>query len=199
MRRRLGASGDFRGRAQGWLEKIMKIKLQFVPGLLVVVAVAGCASDKEKIVFSDDAAVRTAAATEAVGLPEPKKLAKADEVKIEQVIFSYLLERHFWDLAEYSAVFVQADDAQVEWLMQKFPGHLPPVKMSYHANLRANQTPLDKDTGKPAMILSADVNEPDADGSVAALGRWYAGATVAGFYTFSLKPDGEDWKITSVQ
>ena len=177
----------------------MKTKLRFVFGLLAVVAVAGCASDKEKIVFSDDAAVRTAAATEAVGLPEPKKLAKADEVKIEQVIFSYLLERHFWDLAEYSAVFVQADDSQVEWLMQKFPSHLPPVKMSYHANLRANQTPLDKDTGKPAMILSADVNEPDADGSVAALGRWYAGATVAGFYTFSLKPDGANWKITNVQ
>jgi hypothetical protein len=177
----------------------MKLQFQFFIGLLVAGAAAGCAADKEKIVFSDDAAVRTAAASAVVALPESKKLAKADERKIEQAVFSYLLERHFWDLAEYSAVFVQADDAQVEWLMQKFPNHAPPVKMSYRANLRANLTPLDKDTGKPAMILSVDVNEPDADGSVAALGRWYAGATVAGFYTFSLKPDGADWKIINVQ
>jgi len=177
----------------------MKLQFHFVFGLLLVIAVAGCVANKEKIVFSDDTAVRDAVTNAMVALPEPKRLAKADELKIEQLVFSYLLERHFWDLAEYTAVFVQADDSQVEWLMKKFPNHAPPVKMSYHADLRGNQTPLDKDTGKPAMILSADVGEPNADDSVDVLGRWYAGPAVVGYYKFLLKPDGEDWKITDVQ
>ena len=52
----------------------MKFKIQTVFGLLVLVA--GCAAHKDKIVFSDDAEIRAAAAS-AVVQPAQKKLDKA--------------------------------------------------------------------------------------------------------------------------
>jgi hypothetical protein len=174
----------------------MKLKNQLSLSLLVLAT--GCASHKDKIVFSDDAEVRAASAS-AVAAPLQKKLDKADELKIEQVIFGYLLERHFWDLADYSAVFLSADDAQVAVMMKKYPDHNPPIKQSYHASLPSHQAPVDKDTNKPAMILSADVNEPNADDSVDALGRWYAGDTVAGFRAFNFKKVAGDWQIVTVK
>ena len=176
----------------------MKVKIQLALGLLVLAA--GCAThkNKDKIAFSDDAEIRAAAAS-AVVPPVQKKLDKADELKIEQLIFGYLLERHFWDLADYSAIFLQADDAQVAGMMKKYPNHIPPIKQSFHAYLPGHRTPVDKDTNKPAMILSADVNEPNADDSVDALGRWYAGDAVAGFRAFHVKKTGGDWQIVTVK
>ena len=176
----------------------MKLKNQLVLALLALAA--GCATHKEndKIAFSDDAAVRAAAAS-TVRPPEQKKLDRADEVQIEQVIFGYLLERHFWDLADYSAVFLQTDDAQVTAMMKKYPDHVPPIKQSFHAAIQSHKTPVDKDTNKPAMILSADVNEPNADDSVDALGRWYAGDAVTGFRAFNLKKADGDWQIVTVK
>jgi len=174
----------------------MTLKIQLGLGLLVLAT--GCAAPKEKIMFSDDADIRAAAAN-AVALPPQKKLAKADELQIEQLIFSYLLERHFWDLADYSAVFLSADDAQVAALMKKYPSHNPPIKESFRVALPSHQTPRDKDTNKPAMILSADINEPNADDSVDALGRWYAGDAVAGFRAFNLKKVDGEWQIATVK
>ncbi len=142
------------------IRKAMKANIQLGLGLLVLAA--GCAAPREKIVFSDDADIRLATAS-AVAPPVQKKLDKADELKIEQLIFGYLLERHFWDSAEYTAIFLQADDAQVAELMKKYPRHVPPIKESFHAYLPGHRSPVDKDTNKPAMILSADVNEPNAD------------------------------------
>lgn len=164
-----------------------------------MVLAAGCAThkDKDKIVFSDDAEIRAAAS--AVAPAPEKKLDKSDELKIEQVIFGYLLERHFWDLADYSAVFLQADDAQVKAMMKKYPDHAPPIKESHHASIQSHRTPIDKDTNKPAMILSADVNEPNADDSVDAIGRWYAGDAVTGFRAFNLKKADGEWQIVSVK
>jgi hypothetical protein len=49
------------------------------------------------------------------------------------------------------------------------------------------------------MILSVDVGEPNADDSVDALGKWYAGGAVTGFYSFVLKKSGGDWAIESVE
>ena len=115
------------------------------------------------------------------------------------MIFSYLLERHFWDLADYSAVFLQADDKEVAALIKKYPDHNPPIKQSSHAKLQAHHTPMDKDTNKPAMILSVEVNEPNADGSVDALGRWYAGDAVTGFRAFNLKKVDGAWQIATVK
>jgi len=178
--------------------KIMKLEILLVLGLLVLAA--GCATHKakDKIAFSDDAEIRAAAAS-AVVQPAQKKLDKADELQIEQLIFGYLLERHFWDLADYSAVFLSADEAQVGAMIKKYSDHNPPIKHSSHALLPGHQTPVDKDTRKPAMILSAEINEPNADDSVDALGRWYAGDAVTGFRAFNLKKVDGDWQIATVK
>ena len=168
-------------------------------GTICCLALAtGCASHKDKIVFTDDADIRAAMAS-ATTPPAQPRLEKADELKIELVVFGYLLDRHFWDLADYSAVFLQADDAQVKAMIKKYPDHVPPIKLSYHSNVQPHKTPLDADTNKPAMILSADVNEPNADGSVDAIGRWYAGDAVTGFRAFHLQKVNDDWQIIEVQ
>jgi len=172
---------------------------KILPALGLVVLVGGCASSDEKITFSDEPQVRQEAAAVAVPAPAQKHLEKADELKIEQIIFGYLLERHFWDGGDYSAVFLQTDDAQVDAVIKKYPSHVPPVKQSYRALIEAHRTPLDKDTGKPAMILSVDVNEPNADDSVDAIGRWYAGDAVTGFRMIHLNRAGNDWQITDVK
>ena len=176
----------------------MKFKNPLALGLLALAA--GCATHKEqdKIVFSDDADVRAAVAS-AVVQPAQKNLDRADELKIEQLIFGYLLERHFWNLADYSAVFLQVDDAQVAAMIKQYPDHVPPIKQSFHARIQSHRTPVDKDTNKPAMILSADVNEPNADDSVDAIGRWYAGDTVTGFRAFNFKKVEGDWQIVTVK
>lgn len=174
----------------------MKVKILLMSALLALAA--GCVANKERIVFSDDADIRAAAVSAAVP-PAQKKLDRADELKIEQLIFGYLLERHFWDQADYSAVFLQADDAQVSAMMRLYPNHLPPIKQSYHALVQAHRTPVDKDTNKPAMILSADINEPNMDDSVDAIGRWYAGDAVTGFRAFDFKKVDGEWRIATVQ
>jgi hypothetical protein len=176
----------------------MKSKIIFAAwcaGLL-----AGCANNQEPIVFNDEPQVRSLA-TNAVVVPPPviQGLDRADEVKIEQLVFGYLLERHFWDASDYSAVFLQADDAQVKSLMKLYPDHVPPIKPAYRAELPANRAPLDRDTGRAAMILSVDVGEPNADDSVDAIGRWYGGGAVTGFYTFTLAKTGGDWQVQNVK
>jgi hypothetical protein len=177
----------------------MKVKIQLL--LATLVLATGCAShksNKDKIVFTDDADIRAAIASASTPPAQPR-LEKADELKIEQVIFSYLLDRHFWDLADYSAVFLQADDSQVKAMINKFPDHAPPIKYSYHVIAQPHKTPLDADTHKPAMILSVDVNEPNADATVDAIGRWYAGDAVTGFRAFHLQKTDGDWQIITVQ
>lgn len=170
------------------------MKSQLMLSLLMMV-VAGCASNQDKIVFISEAEVRSVAAKSVASATGVTSLAKADQLQIEQLAFSYLLERRFWDLAEYSAVFLQAEDAQVELLLQKFPAHTPPIKPGSHADLRSKKMPRDKDTGRPAMILSVDVNEPGADGSVAAQGRWFGGGAVSGFYPFVFRKNGGNWEL----
>jgi hypothetical protein len=165
-------------------------------GALLTLFCAGCASN-ETIPFASEAKLpEFASAT-----PDhvAKSLAKADEDKIDEVIFSYLLERHFWEDGDYSAIFLQATDNVVERMQKKFSTHKPAIKASYHLDLRDNLAPRDKDTGKPVMILGVDANDPDADDSVAAIGRWFAGTAVQGFYTFTLKKSGSDWVITEVR
>lgn len=48
------------------------------------------------------------------------------------------------------------------------------------------------------MILSVDTLDPE-DGTVEAVGRWFAGDAVTGFYTFELKKIGGKWRIQSVK
>jgi len=179
----------------------MKSKIVFAA--LCVCLPAGCSTNKEEIVFSDESTVRQPATNIVDTVPQPKqqpkKLEKLDELKVRQVVFGYLLSRHFWDDGGYSAIFLQGGDDEVDALIKNFPNHVPPIKPSYLADLPLNRSPIDRDTGGLAMILSVDVGEPNADDSVDALGKWYAGGAVTGFYSFVLKKSGDDWTIESVK
>ena len=177
----------------------LNTNVKFIFSLSFMLWAAGCSTNKEKIVFSDEPAEHHAEANMVVAKPQSKKLEQADELKIREVIFGYLLSRHFWDDGDYSAIFLQGDNDEVGALIKKFSGHVPPIKPGYDADLRPNRTPIDRDTGKPAMILSADVGEPNADDSVDALGKWYAGGAMTGFYSFVLKKSDGDWTIESVK
>jgi len=166
-------------------------------GLLCVMLAAGCSTGSDGIEFISDAQLKPAGAPAVMQVPAATpKLAREDQFKIQVAIYGYLLNRHFLEGGEYSAVFVQGDDEEVAALIKQFPNHVPPIKPSDQANLRPNQTPLDRQTGKPAMIFSVDALEP-ADGTVLAIGRWYAGAAVSGFYTFTLRKTDGEWGIIS--
>ena len=144
---------------------------------------AGCATNKQLEKFSGGPA---------------QKVAEGDEFKIEAAVYGYLLGRHFPNQDEYSAIFLEGSDADVATLIQKFPHHVPPIKPSNRIQLHPNQAPIDKDTGKPALILSAKAMDP-TDGVSEAIGTWYAGGAVSGLYAFVLtKVDGE-WIIQSVR
>jgi hypothetical protein len=169
---------------------------------LPLIFLSGCGVDKEPIQFSDEHMATLGTRAEAPAAspkkPEKQKLNKQDLFKVEVAVYSYLLQRHFWDNGEYSAVFLQGDDDEVDALIKAFPNHVPPVKRSYRADLQPNRTPVDKETGKPAMILSVDTLDPEGD-TVQAVGKWYAGGAVSGFYTFTLKRNGADWVVESAK
>src|SRR5258708_28511625 len=101
----------------------MKLKTFFAA--LCACLLAGCSRKKEKIVCSDEPS-SPAAGTNVVALPQPKKLEKADELKVREAVFDYLLSRHFWDNGDYSAIFLQGNDDEVAALTKKFPNHVPP-------------------------------------------------------------------------
>ena len=171
--------------------------MKFLPLLFLASAwlLAGCASTENIPLLSE----AKTPALDAAAPAKAKTLAKEDEDKIDMVIFGYLLDRHFWDDANYTALFLQASDGVVDAMMAKYSKHQPPIKPSYHIDLRDNQSPLDRDTGKPVMILGVDANDPNADDSVDAIGRWYAGGAVQGFYTFTMRKTGDDWIILEVR
>jgi hypothetical protein len=178
--------------------KTKKSTLQFAGAFCLAAGLAflaaGCRSEKEDIHFSDEGSTPHLE-TNAIPTFRPISLPKEDEVKIELAVFSNLLTRHFWDDGGYTAIFLRADDDEVAALQKKFPDRKPPIKESFRADLQPNLSPRDKDTGKPAMILSVDIDDPDPDGSVTAIGKWYAGGAVTGFYSYHFKKTGDDWVI----
>jgi hypothetical protein len=106
--------------------------VKFVFALSFMLLAAGCSTDKEQIVFSDESTARQLATNMVVALPQPKpppkKLKKADELKVREAVFGYLLSRHFWDDGVFSAIFLQGDDEEVDALIKKFSNHVPPIK-----------------------------------------------------------------------
>ena len=158
----------------------MKTALIFAACFLCLLA--GCASDKY---------------SEARGGVPPQKLKDTDAFKIDEAVYACLLQRHFWDGGEYTAIFLQGEDAEVDAIRRDFPNHVPPIKPGSRAKLHPNRTPIDRDTGKPAMILGVDASEP-ADDTVEAVGTWYAGGAASGHYTFSLKKLNGEWMIEDV-
>jgi len=173
----------------------MKVGTQLALGLLALAT--GCASHPQNIAFSDEAEIRAAHAGLAGSLI--RKLDKADETQIELVAFSYLLEQHLVDVTGCPAVFLQADEAQVAALMKKYPDHLPPIKPGDQALITDRHAPVDKASNKPALVLSAEVTEPNANGTVDVAGRWSIGEMTPGFRVLRLKKTGADWQITEVK
>jgi len=175
--------------------KIIIASGQMAPFILCLFFMSGCA-DKEPIQFSDEhmATLNGRARAPAPPKPEKQKLNKDDLHKVEVAVYRELLQRPLWEAGNYSAIFLQGDDDEVAALIKAFPNHVPPIKESSNADLRPNQAPLDKETGKPAMILSVETQEP-ADNTVQAVGKWYAGAAVSGSHTFVLRKSGDDWLV----
>jgi hypothetical protein len=173
----------------------MKLNLLFSGAVLGVLLMAGCGKD-EPIYFASEARIP---ASVAVASKVSHDLSRTDEEKIDMVILSYLLDRQVSTNTNYSAIFLQADDEVVQAMMRKYPNHNPPIKENSRIDLRSRQSPLDKDTGKPAMILGVDAGEPGSDGTVNVIGRWYAGLAAQGYYTFTLKKTGDDWPVVSVK
>ena len=157
---------------------------------------AGCATDNEDIKFSGDKNLPSLATNStATVLQKNNSLAPAEERKILLAVFSNLLTRHFWDDAGYSAIFLQADDEVIAALQAKFSDRQPPIKATDRVSLLESTVPRDKDTRQAAMILSADVSDPEADGTVTTVGKWFAGGAVTGFYSYRLLKTGDDWTI----
>jgi hypothetical protein len=128
--------------------------------------------------------------------PRPP-LDTREEFKIEQAVYAYLLSQDFWSERNYSAVFLKGSDEEVAAMISRFPKHVPPLKPSTAADVQPNRTPLDKETGKPGVILSATVSEPK-DNQAEAIGNYYGGALYSGMYVFELKRVEGEWRIESV-
>jgi hypothetical protein len=161
---------------------------------LSICLLGGCSTDKDVVLLSNPPQPPTSSAEKTIAQVE--KLDREDLLKIDRAVFGCLLQRHFWDDNGYSAVFLKGDADEVAALIREFPNHLPPVKTIDRAELLPNRTPVDRDTGGPAMVLSVDVLDP-VDGMAQAIGKWYAGGAVSGFYTFTLRKTGEKWLIES--
>ena len=150
---------------------------------------AGCASHKP-------AAPATAAT--ATAPVASQKFEAGDDFKIEAAVYGYLLEKRPWGSGEYAVIFLGGNEARVAALTRKFPHHVPPLKPASRAQISLNQTPMDKDTGKPGLILTAKAVDPTNDVSEA-IGTWNGGGDASGLSAFVLmKVDGE-WTIKSVQ
>jgi len=117
---------------------------------------------------------------------------------MEGLVYGYLLERDFWSEGDFSAVFLKGRDEDVAAFIRKFPHHVPPLKTSDRVKLREASSPIDKETGKPAMLLAAIVSDPSGD-TTEAIGTWYAGPAVTGKYVFRLKRVAGTWTIESVK
>jgi hypothetical protein len=173
------------------------MKKKIYPVLLGVALLAGCAAP-EAIHLNDEAQI---AGLEKNAVPPPPArtgLEKADQKKIETEIFTWLLQRAIGEDGAYSAVFLKTDEAITTALMKKFPAHVPPLKPLWHLEVRPGQSPLDQDTGRPALILNVETLEPE-NGMVVAIGRWFAGEAASGFHRFLLKKTDDGWRIENVK
>ena len=57
--------------------------------------------------------------------PPKKTLEQQDRIKIDLEIFGWLLQRHFGDDGAYSAIFLQAEEAETAVLMKHLSGTRP--------------------------------------------------------------------------
>jgi hypothetical protein len=127
-----------------------------------------------------------------------QKFEADDDFKIEAAVYGYLLEKRPWGNGEYGTIFLEGDDDRVAALIRKFPHHVPPLKPADRAQPLPNQTPIDKDTGKPGLMLSAKAVDP-TNGVSEAIGTWNGGEAVSGTSAFVLMKTDGGWIVQSVQ
>ncbi len=147
---------------------------------------AGCASHKP------------AQPPKAVAPVAGQNIEAGDDFKIEEAVYGYLLRKHPWGSGDYAVIFLGGNDARASALIRKFPHQVPPLKPVSRAQFRPNQPPMDKDTGKPGLILSAKAVDPTKDVSEA-IGTWNGGGDVSGLSAFVLMKVNGEWTIQSVQ
>jgi hypothetical protein len=152
-------------------------------GALALIVLAGCASPYSEI--------RT-------GVTGSSGLQEKEEVKIERVVYSHLLEKDSWNSGCYTAVFLKTSDAEVTALRREFPNHVPRIKDSDRLRLYDASSPIDRETGRPAMVLAAIASEPEGD-HAQAIGTYFAGAVVSGTYVFQLRKVAGTWEIETVR
>ena len=171
------------------------MKINFFPILLAVALLAGCASN-ETIHFASDPVIPPPSG------PAQNKpgdgLAPETVREVEKNIFIWLLEHPAEDEPHYSAIFLRTDEKQTARLMEQFPDHRPAIKQAWHLQLRSGQSPLDKDTGRAAVLLRVVVGEPEND-RLEAIGTWSAGDAATVRHVFTLKKAGYGWEIQEVK
>lgn len=121
-----------------------------------------------------------------------------DEFRIKELVYAYLLQMDFWSESPFSAIFLKGSDAELAALVRRFPNHTPRLKPMDRLRLYPARSPIDKETGKPAVLLAAVVSEPSKDGAEA-IGTYYAGPMVSGKYVFKLKKVDDRWRIEDVR
>jgi hypothetical protein len=164
----------------------LKMKTVFIVAAVCLCLLAGCASHKP------------AQTSKAKAPGASQQFEAGDDFKIEAAVYGYLLEKRPWGSGEYAAFFLEGSDARVTALIRKFPHQAPPLKPAARAQLVPNQAPIDKDTGKPGLILSAKAVDP-TNGVSEAIGTWNGGEAVSGTSAFVLMKRDDDWIIQSVQ
>jgi hypothetical protein len=152
-------------------------------GMFVLFVLAGCASPSGVV---------------QLGVISSPRSQEKDESKIEEAVYSYLLEKDCWNSGEYTAVFLKARDTEVAALVRKFPNHVPTLKTSDRVRMYEASSPMDKETGRPAIVLAAIASEPEGD-HAQALGTYFAGPMVSGKYVFQLTKMNGTWAIESVR
>ena len=169
----------------------------FIPTVTAVLLIAGCVA-QEPVLFNDEPQIARFKQSAAPPRPSKPRLAPAEVRQIEMEVFAWLLQRPIGD-GMCSAVFLNTDEATTAALMGKIPAHVPPIKQLWHLETRSGQSPMDKDTGRPAVILSVDTLDQETAGTAVAVGKWFAGEATAGFHTFNLVKNGDAWRIESVK
>ena len=169
----------------------------YLLSLLFVLLIAGCVT-QDAILLNDEPQIARLKQSSAPPLPSKPRLAQSEVRQIEMEVFTWLLQRPIGD-GMCSAVFLNTDEATAAALIKKVPAHVPPLKQLWHLETRPGQSPIDKDTGLAAVILSVDTLDQETAGIVVAVGKWFAGEASAGFHTFELKNDGDAWRIESVK
>jgi len=163
------------------------MKFAFIFPAAISCLLAGCASHQP----APPAAV-------AVTAPARRNFENTDSFKIETAVYGYLLEKHPWGDQPYAAIFLGGNEDRAAAMIEKLPKSALPLKPASRANLRPNQAPIDADTGKPALLVTARALGP-TNGVSEAVGTWYGGGDDSGLLAFVLIEADGRWTIQSAK